>query len=1364
MKTQQTQKVSKEIYDSNENSEEELNEEEYRAKIQKAQERRQKEYKKNQVTIKKLQDQTNIDLFFSENRIRKMCLELFEPLSTQQKLHQKQIGSMLEKIDMINYQVEGYLYEVHNIRKSVDIVDHLKKEFREMERRIIGLEQRQEERYNELSQKHYTMNDKHRSHENQLRTTQNSITLFNEQLLQVHKIVADQRDNANLMVRQSLTEITSRCQEALQNNYLFEEKMQRQNTILDNCKNLTVHFEKQLLEMQRNQKKWEKQAENKLKEESEAFINIKLKSIEENTMDFNRIISDVKQEQLEIENYISKYLPYNSMVEVMRALFYTVKDNSFYNELIDYSTAIKNKFKEELGELTSRLHTLNKKKVELLEIPHKKKIVVQELKFLCPHYKKESKEEAKHRAKIDSMHIVAPYTTITDKVKIQIRNSRRKASARIKKTYQKLDNFSFLNEAIVLAKDETRFHYFGKEIKYKVDLSKLSPMNEMIEDGEDEESEIEDQIKAQQQMQNLNSQNRSPSKNLNSSLNQTKTQLSGVNKTQFEPNSTMYRQQQEQQKNQHAQALQNMQNYQTGLNQNQAAINGVGNRRSTIRNVQNIVQQTIIKQVTDEKLVQELATLKRVTDYLKKEVQSMSDEMQRGFSDQKKNLKTTINDFKESAEATLTVRLENIQSVFKQEIGEAITNFQPIITVAPTKDESDLVQQQQQNQAKQPLSLQQQAQKQVQQEQNHQKQGIEESNTKVDENQIKKIVMSQLQRLNHRLQTQIDDIKVVYDKKLKEVQAFINGMANYERDMKMAQAQIKQLFKDNKQSNDKLGEQLFNLDEKVQENEQKFKQEQIEKSLEIRKIANESEMKFQKQLMDLEQSFVHKIQEGIKIAFPAFNIQIMEQVNELVTTLRQITQKEMQALSDEQTLKIRELEKQVLGFEVKTAQEKGKREMEDKRIVEQFDIKMKDLQQLIEIKFQRKQKTKVDFMIEIRNMHQQMKGYNDKFKESQIQSEIILDMFHFIKILELELSKLSHFQKVSDQIFDLQAAQIMEQQQALANQANFAGDKSPKKPVLLNQESLNFSLKEEQAKRLSIKDSNQPSPQVKIERSSIYTESLKQGIEHFESRASQLKMLIKNQLKEKSKNFKSNHEVDVEIDYITDHLSRLTSDQIMQIKINNMKQSKERERRPSIFKQTTQRLTTLERMLLTSNTSGKPEKIISSEVASKKNLNNSALLSNRQEVNNSGEIPNPYQLQHIRRKSILSNMPQNHQSAFNSNLSLSENKKNRERDLTPLQVKSQFLSVNSQASIKAHNSRNNLQPHSLYNNSQNNNQNQHVQSESRIMPKLLTVESKALSERSFDGINSSSTIGYEKDKKLPSVILTLNNKQVKKLH
>lgn len=42
-------------------------------------------------------------------------------------------------------------------------------------------------------------------------------------------------------------------------------------------------------------------------------------------------------------------------------------------------------------------------------------------------------------------------------------------------------------------------------------------------------------------------------------------------------------------------------------------------------------------------------------------------------------------------------------------------------------------------------------------------------------------------------------------------------------------------------------------------------------------------------------------------------------------------------------------------------------------------------------------------------------------------------------------------------------------------------------------------------------------------------------------------------MKEKSKSFSTNHDIDVEIDYIADHLSRITNEIVMQTKVENMR-------------------------------------------------------------------------------------------------------------------------------------------------------------------------------------------------------------------
>ncbi len=47
-------------------------------------------------------------------------------------------------------------------------------------------------------------------------------------------------------------------------------------------------------------------------------------------------MSDLKKSQIEIENYIEKYLPYNSMVDVIKMLNETITDPAFFNEVVKF--------------------------------------------------------------------------------------------------------------------------------------------------------------------------------------------------------------------------------------------------------------------------------------------------------------------------------------------------------------------------------------------------------------------------------------------------------------------------------------------------------------------------------------------------------------------------------------------------------------------------------------------------------------------------------------------------------------------------------------------------------------------------------------------------------------------------------------------------------------------------------------------------------------------------------------------------------------------------------------------------------------------------------------------------------------------
>lgn len=103
-----------------------MKEEDYRKMMEDMQHRSQVELRKNNITLKKLQDQqhyTNIDWFFFENRIKKMVLDMLEPVASKQKKHTRNFAQMLDKIDTVNYSLEGLLFELHQAKEAVKTVD-----------------------------------------------------------------------------------------------------------------------------------------------------------------------------------------------------------------------------------------------------------------------------------------------------------------------------------------------------------------------------------------------------------------------------------------------------------------------------------------------------------------------------------------------------------------------------------------------------------------------------------------------------------------------------------------------------------------------------------------------------------------------------------------------------------------------------------------------------------------------------------------------------------------------------------------------------------------------------------------------------------------------------------------------------------------------------------------------------------------------------------------------------------------------------------------------------------------------------------------------------------------------------------------
>jgi len=91
----------------------------------------------------------------------------------------------------------------------------------------------------------------------------------------------------------------------------------------------------------------------------------------------NRYLSDINKHQLELENYIEKYMTYNFMVDVLHMLNQNIPDASFFNAICRYSIQLKTAFNESTVETTTplRMHTLDKRMIKELVIPRRRKVI-----------------------------------------------------------------------------------------------------------------------------------------------------------------------------------------------------------------------------------------------------------------------------------------------------------------------------------------------------------------------------------------------------------------------------------------------------------------------------------------------------------------------------------------------------------------------------------------------------------------------------------------------------------------------------------------------------------------------------------------------------------------------------------------------------------------------------------------------------------------------------------------------------------------------------------------------------------------------------------------------------------------------------
>ena len=104
---------------------------------------------------------------------------------------------------------------------------------------------------------------------------------------------------------------------------------------------------------------------------------MRLKNVDDSVINQNRFLSDLRKAQIDLENYLEKYQPYNTMVEVIKMLNQTVSDPYFFNQLVDFQSKMKKAFiHDHLERLSGRVFNLDKRRISELEVPRKKRLPV----------------------------------------------------------------------------------------------------------------------------------------------------------------------------------------------------------------------------------------------------------------------------------------------------------------------------------------------------------------------------------------------------------------------------------------------------------------------------------------------------------------------------------------------------------------------------------------------------------------------------------------------------------------------------------------------------------------------------------------------------------------------------------------------------------------------------------------------------------------------------------------------------------------------------------------------------------------------------------------------------------------------------
>lgn len=248
-----------------------------------------------------------------------------------------------------------------------------------------------------------------------------------------------------------------------------------------------------------------------------------------------------------------------------------------------------------------------------------------------------------------------------------------------------------------------------------------------------------------------------------------------------------------------------------------------------------------------------------------------------------------------------------------------------------------------------------------------------------------------------------------------ELQATLQKIGTYDKTLSLAQARINQATKDIKSLKETLGEEIYNVDQRTQEQGKVFGDSLVLLKKEFESQIKEKDESYTERMREQLRTIEIMIRDEIRASLPDYNMKIMDKVSEMIAVQRDTGLMLIGRLQETVDSKFGEVDKQLFHLDLKHIEDGKRRDGILHSFDEKFVAQVKDLNDLIELRYQKKQKTKVDFFLEIKNMHAQMRIYEEKIKETKEVTEVIVELYHYVKVLECDITRMTQQLKFSHQ-------------------------------------------------------------------------------------------------------------------------------------------------------------------------------------------------------------------------------------------------------------------------------------------------------------------------------------------------------------